>query len=387
MKKPLLIIAGIALTLSAQAQITLNSSNAPSVSQCQTPDSFRRLKLGTLPTFTASTNATWDLTTAGDSSRYFIPGGAATATSAFPNATFYNDAHYNFAVLGYQIQDMKNVAASGIVTYGVHVDRQAISLAPFTGSTSDSVVFPLQDVVFSTPERQEKYPMTIGDSWTDPIKYTTDFNLTIAAYSLNNTPGERHVELTINNKVIGWGKMRVNDEKGNPTGYMDVLMVRSERKVIDSFFLGGNPAPAQLLTAFGLSQGQTQTRYSYTFRRAGEYAPLLEVVYADNTYTTIDQCDVHEDRLKPTAINTISKEQINVYPNPVTNNTFTVKVGTSYSELNYQLYNIAGQMLTAGKVTTNGVVSLQKALHTGTYFIKLQTNNGASGVKQISIIN
>lgn len=386
MKKSLLFIAGIALSLSADAQLTLNSSNAPSLSLCQQGDSFRRIKLNTLPNIAPATNATWDLTTVGDSVRTYQTRAVATSSSAFPNAGFYNEAYYNFAVLGYNITNIKNVTANGILMYGVHVDRQAISLASFTGGANDSVVFPLQDVPYNTPDVELKYPMTIGDNWTAPVKYTTDFNLTVAAYSLNKTPGQRRVDLKINKSVVGWGKMRVNDENGVATDYMDVLMVKMVRVVTDSFYLAGSPAPTALLTAFGISQGQTQVRSTYAFFRADEYAPLLELVYEDSTFSKVVRADVHEDRLKPTSIRTINKEEINIYPNPITDGSFTVKVNASYKDLSYELYNLTGQLLQQGNIPQSGKVILNNTLPTGNYVIKLHTEEGAQGVKRLSIL-
>lgn len=385
MKKSLLFIATIVLSLPTYAQITLSSTNAPSLSLCQQGDSFRRLKLNSIPSIAPATNATWDMTTASDSVRTWQLRDVATPSSTFPNAGFYNQAYYNFAVLGYNITNMKNVTANGILMYGVHIDRQAISLASFTGGATDSVVFPLQDVAYNTPDVELKYPMTMGDSWTAPVKFTTDFNLTVAAYSLNNTPGERRSELTINKSVVGWGKMRVNDENGVASDYMDVLMVKMVRVVKDSFYLAGSPAPANLMTAFGLSQGQTQTRSTYAFFRAGEYAPLLEAVYEDSTFSKIVRCDIHEDRLKPTSVRTISRERVNVYPNPITGNSFTVKMGTANKGVRYELYNMTGQILQRGALSGNGNVQLETTYPIGNYFIKVFTDDGMVGVQQLTI--
>lgn len=385
MKKILLMIAGVFITYCTQAQITLNYSNAPSISQCQIPDTFTRLKLTGLPAMTASANATWDFTTAGDSTNFSIPGGAAS-NSAFPNAKFQSSAYYAFSGLSYSVWLMKNIAANGSVIYGLHVDRQALSLAALTGNTSDSVVFTEQDITYGAEEREVVYPTTMSDSWTDVIDYSTDFSLTITAYSLNNTPGERRTQLTINNTVEGWGKMRVNDGNGNPTGYMDVLMIKTERTARDSFFLNGSPAPASLLTAFGLSQGQLDPSYYYTFRRAGEYVELVYAKYTDNTYTTVERCDVHQQRLAPTSIKEIEPNYITVYPNPVTNGLLTIKLGVPYNELQYELISMTGQIMQQGNVPQNGRVQLEEQLPTGNYIIKLQTETGAQGTKRLSIV-
>lgn len=78
---------------------------------------------------------------------------------------------------------------------------------------------------------------------------------------------------------------------------------------------------------------------------------------------------------------------INVYPNPVTNNSFTVKTDGLRGSSSYRLYNITGQVVANGYVPENGIVSLPGTLPSGLYFVKLQTQDGVYGIKQINIIN
>lgn len=379
------MLAGLSLSAISQAQITLSSTNAPSIAQCQISDTFTRVQKASIPTLAAGTNMTWDLTTAIDSTNFYLPTGAVSNAS-FPNAKFYSDGFYPFSGFSYTVQNMKDVSAAGIVVYGTYMNRQAIPLGALTGDSGDSIVFPQQAVPFSTPEREVKFPVTMSDTWTDQISYSTDFNLTISAYGFNSTPGERRTKLTLNNNVVGWGKMRVNDRNGNPTGYMDVLMVQTEEITSDSFFLGGSPAPAPLLSAFGLSQNNEERAYYTKFRRAGEYSGLVEIIHTDNTYTTPTRFDIHLQRLAPTAISNISKEQLSIYPNPVTGGQLTVKLNDINSSLSYQIYNITGQQVATGKLAADGVISLQPQMPTGTYILKLTTDDGAYTTERVNIM-
>lgn len=389
MKKVLLIATSVVLSFGLKAQITLDASTAPSVAVCQTEDTFNNVKIGgPFPDVSAKTNGTWDFTVAADSNglKNF---NAPISSTAFPSASFTILGQYPFSGLSYLSNDMYHTSSTGVLRYGEHLDRQALSIAALTGDTKDSLVFIDQDVVYENPENRLKYPITMSTTWTSVAKFSTKFQLTVTSNGLNKTPGERRSVRTVKFTVIGWGKLRVNDLSGNnPSGYMDVLQMKEEHATADSFFIGGSPAPPSLLAAFGLFQGQV-TQLSYlNFGRKGEYRELVQINYTDNTYTTMTSCSVHKQRLpKPVGVSNIQKQDISIYPNPVANNDFTVKVDGINSNINYELYNMVGQAVANGQVPANGVVSLQTALPSGTYFVKLQTADGAYGVKQISIMN
>lgn len=387
MKKILLLLAGL-LPVLTQAQITLNYANAPTDAQCQIPDTFNRVKMNTLPDVSPKANANWDLTTATDSNIYTYNYNKPASSSAFPTATFIIPRQYIVTPgLRYDFDAMCDINTNGIAYLGEHIDRQALSLFALTGDAADSLVFVTQNITYNMPEYDVKYPCTMGTKWTDDISFSTSFLLTVTSASLNNTPGQRKTRRTTNFEVTGWGKMRVNDRNGNPTGYTDVLAIKRIETVSDSFFLGGMPAPPSLLSAFGLTQGQQITTYDRKYFRAGEYRGLLEIEYEDAAFTKPLEIITHNQRLKPTSVGNINKEQLSIYPNPVTNGSFTVKVGDSNKALNYQLLNITGQQVAAGSVTANGNITLQQNLPAGTYIIKLTTADGAYGVECINILN
>lgn len=387
MKKSLLIIACIVITLSAHAQITLDFSNAPSVAQCQIPDTMDRIKTNSLPDVTPKANTIWDITTATDSSTFtrFFNHGAAS--SAFPTAKFVIPGHYAITTgLQYQIETMYDLNTNGIVRIGEHIDRQPIPLAALTGNTNDSIVFVAQDIFYSVPEHEVKYPCTMGTKWTDDQIYTTKFNLTVASAGLNDVPSERKTNRILNYEVVGWGKMRVNDSKGDPTKYEDVLLIQRTEVTIDSFFIGGSPAPANLLAAFNLTQGQQLSTYQRHFYRSGEFRGLLEVEYESSAFMTKKEILKHRQRLEPVSINTVKQEQIRVYPNPVTNKLLTIKVDGEHTNLSYQLFNMTGQMVSSGMLPSSGQIHLQNNLPTGNYVFKLGSDDGAYGLQRVSIV-
>lgn len=76
----------------------------------------------------------------------------------------------------------------------------------------------------------------------------------------------------------------------------------------------------------------------------------------------------------------------NIYPNPVTNGSFKVKLAAEYNELQYELISMMGQTLQRGTVPPNGRVQIKDRLPAGNYFIRLATDEGQHTVKQISVL-
>lgn len=373
MKKNLLYSLFFMLPLGAIAQITLNSSNAPTLSVLTVNDTSNSLPLlATYPNMTAATNATWDLSTVPDSFEYVSPQGPASSAT-FPSATFVKSLQYNFSpTLTYKVTGMYGVQSNGILLYGENIIRQALPLGSQTGNSNDSLVFPAQNVVYNTPATIVAFPSTYKTAWSTTPRYTTSFNLTIAAYALNNTPGQRVTYYTTKDSVIGWGKMRVKDKAGNATAYIDVLQMLSSQSGTDSFYLGGSPAPTALLTAFGLTQGQVTKRYSVSYLRSREFLPLVDAGYSDAALTSLKYIRLHRQRLPvPTSIISISKQNtLEVFPNPVRDHSLTVNLNGSPAK--YQLINEMGRKKAEGNVPASGKIELNASLPLGNYILLIQ---------------
>jgi len=203
MKKELLIAASLLLPFCLSAQITLTSSNAPSLAVCQANDTANTTEVtGTLPDLSPKTNATWDLTSLVDSYAY-LNIKAAASSSAFPSAKFTIRAYYPFSALQYWFLKMNAVTPGGIMSYGEEIERQALPIGMLTGDPGDSLVFPQQNIVYSPARTELKYPCTMSTNWTSPSSHSTAFELTIAAYALNKTPGERRSKFTPKYTAVG----------------------------------------------------------------------------------------------------------------------------------------------------------------------------------------
>jgi hypothetical protein len=146
----------------------------------------------------------------------------------------------------------------GIYEAGINVPAQSYPLTGFTGKATDHLDIPAQHYILDEPKKIIEFPMQEGSSWSSESRRTVDFNLTVGAYGLNNVPAQHVWTVYREDKIVGHGKIRIYHPDG-PSEYYDVLKTEVTEYAIDSFYLGGKPAPAALLKAFGAAQGQKIT--------------------------------------------------------------------------------------------------------------------------------
>ncbi len=382
--KSLLIASLLAIAAPAATQITLNQA-AYGTWRPQTETAFRLDSNSSDPVLTPAANASWNLTNV-----VYDPNNVRTyhegtfSDPAFPAATFYDTLIYPVGpALSYGVEEAGVLNTSGFQYLGQKIRHQAFSLAAMTGGSNDSMVFPAQISAYTSPRTAVGFPATLGSSWSSHYQFTTSFNLTVAAYGLNNTPCQRKTRIAYTNQVVGWGKMQVKDSNGSPSVPMNVLMVKTVMLQADSFFMAGSPASAQLLSAFGLSQGFQTNRFYYDFFRAGERMALLSALYRDSSFSAsnVERMDVHVNHLVPQGIANVNiRNGVQAYPNPVQAQTVNLEIaGHDGSALHYVLINMAGQTVGKGTlIPVAGAARLQaEALATpGIYYLQF-TAGGA----------
>ncbi len=380
MKKIFTLSALSLMTFAAQAQITLNQSGyaswAPGTSSFKGVTNF---------TATPANSGNWDLSTATYGTP-FTTSRFATTIPGLSQVTFGEDMYYSFGAFGYSNTIGSAITASGYQRFGEDMTRQAFGLGALTGNTNDSLIFNQQVIAYSAPRTIIAFPATTGSTWSSDYNYHTAFAITVAMYSLNNTPGERRTYVERADSVKGWGQMRIKDASGNATGYMDVLAVETSIKVKDSFYLAGSPAPAPMLGAFGLSQGQIENTYYTYYYRAGEIDPVLTVEYDNASRTNIVSSYTHSDRLPSNVKNLALNNNIKLYPNPSVNGDITI----SAQELNsgnwtYEVMSTAGRKIAAGNVQTDhGSATLHISNYVpGLHYVSLNKDGIVHAIKPL----
>lgn len=194
----------------------------------------------------------------------------------FPNAIRYKETEVSFGPFNLERNYYEEINGTGFYEVGATMDAQNISLLPFTGNPNDVLAFPAQNDILPTPRIKMQFPCTFGNSWEDETYYNTIFNLTVTAFGLNNIPGNHKQIVLENSEVLGWGMAMIPKNNGTSIPYK-VLYIRHIETVIDSFFLGGAPMPANLLAAFGLQQGSSKAYYSYKLYRENTSLELFRL--------------------------------------------------------------------------------------------------------------
>jgi hypothetical protein len=110
--------------------------------------------------------------------------------------------------------------------------------------------------------------------------------------------------------------------------------------------------------AFGLTQGQIDSRVNIFYYRAGEVDPLYSERYTDGTFSTLMGRNTHTNRLptNTTGVGDISTENlIAMYPNPVINGILQIVLGDNAQthQWSYELVNVSGQRVASNILQPN----------------------------------
>lgn len=132
-----------------------------------------------------------------------------------------------------------------------------------------------------------QFPFTFGDTWNSSFQFSSNFNLTVAAFGLNNVPGSNDQDININYSVSGYGTLRLPNLSGGPVIEHQALLIREDYHVVNTYTLGGAPAPPPLLAAFGLTQGSVTQGSNYSFWVKGleDYSMYFNNVGSASTFS------------------------------------------------------------------------------------------------------
>lgn len=360
--------------LHSQTPITINASDMP------VPEGLYNFKnlLNLAPAPVPQKNGTWDygqiegedtlvLGYYKETLPVFIDEGVDVYQSGFKALT---------QTLGYNVFYEIDFNDTAVLDKMMYIDNQAYGLGALTGNNKDSLTIPLQGWQWGSPRKIIQFPFTDNSSWQSVSYRKTNFNLTVTAAALNKAPGVQSYYLVRLDTIVGYGKMRLHTPNG-PSKYYDVLVDQSSQFAIDSFFLFGQPAPAVLLNAFGITQGQvTGVDNRYIFYRKGSYVPLAGVNYAADTFTTptiffynTDDLLLSDENVNQQAFTTV------LFPNPLKGTQLKMMVkGLDVSQNTYTITDFLGRIVQSGKVQANGELlsfDLSANLTSGQYIVSI----------------
>ncbi len=368
------------LSLNTIGQITLNESNMPFGIQSYTignadPTGVNAPNLGP--------NQTWDyssLTILNYIDRGFVnPQSSSIIGATFADTSIVTDFISNTIYFSdnYYVEDASAIKILGSVT-----PKQGYNINSMTGGANDSCKFPSQFKVYNNPYKVIEYPATMGSKWTNNFSDRVDFILNIPGYFVYNTPCYRVSHINIVDTVVGWGSITVPAfalVKLN-TPY-NALMVKRSFVAADSFYVNNSPAPAMLLSALSLTQGQQRVENSYVFWRENSPIPVLEFKFGNDNFTTPSEIlfdlqisnDIAED-------NSIENEII-IYPNPASDYIYIKGINKS----DVEIYDLTGKKVYSySNANNNHFINIDN-FKKGNYIIRIIDNNNVVN-KLISVI-
>ena len=336
------------------------------------------------PTF--GDNQIWDYTGLKDASSaistyYFTPVTAfGTPPVIFSNATLARNSalrisSFSIPLIGYQLLDTTGYYSLGYATLGSKFSLQSITL-----NAADSLIFPAASYPYLSKRNYLKFPITANSAWKSDYKATVDFQLSVAALSLNKVSGQRVTTVSVRDTIVGWGTLKMRNPSGGAALNFAVLLRRTNETQIDSFFLANAPAPTTVLNSLGLIQGATSIAPTiYNFAGMGFNEPQLYMEANANgiiNYTSravLPSLGLTTDNREVTDFTVATK----VYPNPSNTEGVTFAFDkTTAANWHIMVYNTSGQIVTVKHVTepqgaTTIHLALDPILSSGVYFYNL----------------
>ncbi len=364
----------------AQTPITLNENNVPFSRRDVNVSVISAAQL-TEPATGA--NQTWDYSnvdTLGSDIYYYYNSTNGQFTSTAINEDVSEPITKDRYISLYNYLDKNN---NGIIWPGFSADYQVYPIGDLTNNPNDSFYVLEQTQVYAQPQYTLRFPVTENSSWAANTRRVINFQITLSNFMMNKMPGSKVTNFNRKDTVTGWGRLRVPVENSKSVWY-DVLMVRRVVKRIDSLYLNGAPAPAPLLAAFGLTQGDNADEYRTYFYRANDFFPLMFINHGeDASYSSAIFAMYNTDNLTVTGLKeTGSAVSAALYPNPLTGNNLQVSflkdenAAWKINVLNMLGQAVQSQHVNAGAGNVNATVNVSNAVANGVYLVQLVDANG-----------
>lgn len=282
MKKTVSFLVLVGCGPLVQAQITITATQFPATAA--TVERFQRATAASLSTPTLGPNQTWDyrsLVAQGTPAQFTfsavaapLPFAGTVRSYAFSNTL----GPFTIPVTGFE-----GFTADGFALLGSALAAQSFPLTFATGGAADVLTIPAQTVPVNN--LRLPLPLTASTVVRRTVRTVINTGLTIVGFGLNNAPFQYVQRISTVDSVAGWGTLRV-PVAGSASGSaaLPVLLVRRRQAIQDSFYLGGQPAPAVLLGALGQTQGGISQGRSQSFFRQNAAQPVLTMGYAGNNF-------------------------------------------------------------------------------------------------------
>ena len=264
--------------------------------------------------------------------------------------------------------------ANGWGVIGRNYPMQHYGIGDLTGNPLDSFNVAEQNAIFPSKAKAFSFPMTQGTTQSCNFvrKYTA--SLTLTDFGIIAAPFEKRTREIRKDTVVGWGTITTKLPTGNSIAYPCLLLNRHVR-LVDSFYLGGQPAPAALLQNFGLAQNTITVGSRKNFIRAGELFPALSIAYSNDNFTGFASYSLNR---RGTIVSTENRSQdvaqvLQIFPNPSTaGQTFIIP--TKNEAMQVMVTDITGKIVVNTSLAANNTpvqIPLPSDLAKGVYVLRV----------------
>ncbi|MBC6994183.1 T9SS type A sorting domain-containing protein [Neolewinella lacunae] len=371
----LVLLSGLLGAFQASAQITINRADFPRPADLQDTIVLSSLADASFD-LAEGDGQVWDFSALQPMETRVRVYQSAAADTLLPNAFQKEDINLFFQAFPIPTTLYTGLDDEGWYDVGRVTTSVKYPIAQITGSPTDTLAFP--GLVQEYPGRINtiQFPMAFGDEWEQTHLEQTPYELTVAAFGLNQTPGLNRRSFTEKREVVGSGEIRLPRGTDEPQLSTEVLLVRITTTAIDSFFLGGAPAPAPLLAAFGISQAQVSVGVRFVFYRPGAGAPVADI-FENNRFIT------YRPRLAEPLVSVREHflPSVRHYPNPIAAGTpLTIEAGQPIGSGRVEVVDMQGRRVFQQDFRAAGsqslTLDLPANLPTGLYVYHLRNTAG-----------
>lgn len=368
------------------AQITIDRTEFPRLETFS--DTSILAVTGNIALPTEGPAQVWDYSSLIESELQIVEHFSAVSDANFPNALNY--FAYDFYFQSFVLPSLRYEAIDneGFYEPGRLFEDVIFSISSVSGGQFDSLRFVGGPDVYGGRLNYIKFPMTYEDQWIETRTEETHFELSVAAYGLDSEPGMNKRYITNEREVVGYGQLTIPNLEGLPGEPMNVLLLKVERSSIDSIFLSGEPAPAVLLNAFGLTQGQTASDNFYVFYRENYGSPVLNININSSGHTAYYQPLANS---VITSENELNAANSTFYPNPVyAGGILTIETSNPVNSGSIILLDYNGREVAknyfGSKTTSQVQFEIPVNLKPGIYFYQIRNAKGEeSGMEKLMV--
>lgn len=325
------------------AQITINQSTFPRPAGLTDSIVIPVQTTATLPT--EGLGQTWDYSSWVYDRTSIYPYVDATSDPVFTGALNYESGNLVFAGLVITAREYEAVDNNGWYLLGRDIDPVTYSIAAISGGANDSLAFLDYSDIYSGRTDAIPFPVTYQTQRSQSRNETIPFEITVAAYGLNKTPGFRRRTVQRDLNVVGSGTLVMPTATGTASAPFDALLFKIKRTQTDSFFLGGSPAPQNLLTALGITQGTVTQDSFYNYYAPNYGANILGMTDNGGTGNILFYRAQGLDAVLAITDIKVSSSST-CFPNPVQQaQTLTIKTNKNIGSANLTIVDVNGRVV------------------------------------------